>query len=209
MAGGGITKIRGITLSPDAEVYMPAEDTLLMIDALSELPSSLEGLNCLDVGTGTGILAIYMAKLGCYTVAADISIRAAHLARINSEMNGTYVEAVQGDLMSYFRDSSFHIITFNPPYIPEEIDSNIELSVAWAGGSNLGRELIDRFLEQLPRLLKEGGVSFLLNSSLNNPELTLRKIEELGMHGSIIKRLKLPFHELIVWKISRGRTGHL
>ncbi len=209
MAGGDITKIRGITLSLDAEVYTPAEDTLLMIDALSELSSSLNGLNCLDVGTGTGILAIYMAKLGCYTVAADISIRAVYLARINSMMNDTYVEAVQGDLMSYFKDNSFHLITFNPPYIPEEITSNIELSVAWAGGPNLGRELIDRFLEHLPKLLKEEGVSLLLNSSLNDPELTLRKIEELGMRGKIIKRLKLPFHELVVWKISRGRTGRL
>ncbi len=204
MAREDLIRVRGITLELDAEVYRPAEDSLLLLSAIESL-SDLSGLRCLDVGTGTGILAIKMALLGCDTVASDISDRAVRLALRNAHTNGVEIHVVQGNLSHHFREHSFDLVVFNPPYLPEEPDPTIELSISWSGGAR-GRKLIEGLLKDLPRILKERGRALILHASYNNPELTLKRVSKLGLKGEIIGRRKLPFHELLVVEIKSVRV---
>ncbi|MEM1521297.1 MAG: methyltransferase [Candidatus Korarchaeum sp.] len=198
MAEGGTWEVAGLRLLRAEGVYWPAEDSLLMLDAIRSL--KLEGSVCLDLGTGTGILAIEMAKKGCWTVASDLSPDSCLLARKNFSLNGVSIEIVQGNLTRHFRGLSFDLIAFNPPYLPLEGESE-----QWAGGE-LGRELIDIVLVDLPRLLKDGGAALMLHADFNYPELTIERAEALGMKANIIRRRKLAFHELMVLEVRKIRT---
>ncbi len=200
-------RLRDITLELDEEVYKPSDDSILMLDALDTLPP-LNDMTCLDVGTGSGVLAIKMAKMGCKTTGSDISLRSLMLASRNAIINGVSIEFVQGNLTHHFRDKSFNIVVFNPPYIPEEPKRDIELSIAWAGGID-GRRLIDGLITDLPRILKEKGISLILHASYNLPHKTIINASELGMVGKIIMRRKLAFHELLVVEVRNERAEHL
>ncbi|MDZ4256747.1 MAG: hypothetical protein U1C71_04005, partial [archaeon] len=68
-------------------------------------------------------------------------------------------------------------------------------------GGKKGREIIDAFLEKLADHLKPGGHCFLLQSSLNIPEMTEQKMKKLGMTGKIIATQKLFMEELQVWHL--------
>ncbi len=195
MAEGAKIRVRGLEIETHREVYMPAEDSLLMLDSV-DLWGDLRGLKCLDVGTGTGIVAIFMARKGCETFATDLTSESVELTRRNAELNGVDLHITQGDLMNHFRSSSFDVITFNPPYLPER-PSDVKLSISWAGGS-MGRELIDRFLSDLPRVIKEGGRAAILHADYNEPRLTLEWGRKRGFNSRILGRRKLAFHELIV-----------
>ena len=187
-----IWQVRGLKLLRDDQIYWPAEDSLLMLDALDP---DLSGKVCLDLGTGSGIVAIEMAKRGCCTVASDISQRSCLLASRNAELNGLEVHTVQGDMTRHFRDLAFDLIAFNPPYLPGRGDPR------WAGGRR-GRELIDALIDDLPRLMREKAL--ILHADFNLPELTLRKAEKMGLRAEICLRRKLAFHELMIVRISRA-----
>lgn len=70
----------------------------------------------LDVGTGSGFLALHMALKG-EVVATDVSPFAVRTAKRNAEVNGLKVDIVQCDLFEGLR-GVFDIIAFNPPYLP-------------------------------------------------------------------------------------------
>ncbi len=200
-------KLRDIVLELNEEVYNPSEDSLLMLTVLDEL-SLLNNMTCLDLGTGSGILAIKMAKMGCETVGSDISLKALELAHRNAIMNGVHMNLVQGNLTRHFRGNSFDIVVFNPPYIPEEPDPSIELSIAWAGGNREGRKLIDGLMSDLPRILRKGGLSLILHANYNKPHKTIELASKIGMKAKIVGRRKLAFHELLVVEIRNERAGH-
>lgn len=196
MAEGGIWEVAGIKLLRAKDVYWPAEDSLLMLDALRSL--ELRGRSCLDLGTGTGILAIEMAMKGCWTTASEISLDSCLLAKRNFLLNGVCVEVVRGSLTRHFRDLAFDLISFNPPYLPLKNESE-----QWAGGES-GRELIDALLTDLLRLLRSEGIALILHADFNDPELTIERAEVLGMRAAIVKRRRLAFHELMVVELRKN-----
>ncbi len=200
-------RLKDIVLELDEGVYKPAEDSLLLLDSIESL-GSLRRLKCLDVGTGTGIAAIYMARRGCETFATDITEESVELAYRNARINGVTLHVTQGDLMEHFRDSSFDIVTFNPPYLPES-PSDFGLSLSWAGGLR-GREVIDCFLSDLTRVLRKGGEALILHADYNEPHRTLKWGRERGFDVHIVGRRKLAFHELVVLELLRNvRAEHL
>ncbi len=187
-------EVRGIRLKVRDDVYDPAEDTLLLLDALED--QELRGKRCLDVGTGSGVIAIRLAKECEFTVAVDLLEAPALLAKENSKINGVYLEVVQGDVLTAFREGSFDVVTFNPPYLPEDPDPSSGITYSWAGGF-MGREPLDRFLADLPRVLKVGGLGLFLFSDLNDSEWVLRTCNK-KMVCEVVRRRKLSFHEIYV-----------
>lgn len=178
------------------EVYSPAEDSLLLLDSIDQL-DDLKGLRCLDVGTGTGVAAILMAKKGCETFATDLSAEAAELACRNAKINEVLIHVTVGNITYHFRDRTFDLITLNPPYLPESMSEDIKLSISWAGGIK-GREVIDLFLPEVLRILKHGGRSLILHADYNDPLFTMKWGEKRGLHSCIRARKKLAFHELVI-----------
>ena len=77
-------------LNFDENVYVPAEDSYLLADSLE----ISEGQSVLEIGTGSGIVAMYASRLTDNITVTDINFDACELARKNFEANG--IEGVDG-----------------------------------------------------------------------------------------------------------------
>ena len=146
-------------------VYSPAEDTFLIESAL---PDDLEGKNCLEIGTGSGYLSEVMAQRNPEkVVAVDINPEAVEEASERLE-DFENVEVFESDLFESV-DGVFDIIVFNPPYLPGEA-SEIGDEEIWSGGKE-GKEVTEKFLEEVRDYLSEDGEVFFIASSLSELEI--------------------------------------
>jgi release factor glutamine methyltransferase len=196
-----IIEIEGIKLKLHPEVYEPAEDSILLLKNLVNIKNK----EVLEIGVGTGLISIACAKKGAKkVVGVDINPYAVKLAKENAKLNNVDVLFFESDLFENV-NGKFDIILFNPPYLPTSEDDKIEsyLNYAFDGGKN-GREILDRFIDNLPKYLKKGGVAQILQSSLTGEKETINKLKSLGFKVEISARLKVPFEELMVinaWRL--------
>ena len=172
-------------------VYGIEEDSLFFSEYLYNLYKN--GFRCessLDLGTGSGILALYLSKISKKVFAVDISREALTIARENARMNGIdNITFRESDLFSSLKGMKFDLIVFNPPYLPCSPKNKEDLCIC--GGKNLG--IISKFLEEVRNHLKRKGFFLLLLSSLSMPERFIRKY-----NLKILARKKLFFEELLI-----------
>lgn len=164
-------------------VYVPAEDSFLLAENLAVKP----GDSVLEIGTGTGIVAMYASKITDNITVTDINFDAVELAEHNFKKNGIEnIEILFGNLFEPLENRKFDVILFNTPYLPTEngdvIDDN--LNYAFDGGLN-GRRVIDKFLNEVKNHLNDKGIVQIIQSSLSNNEETLKKLDELGFISEI------------------------
>jgi release factor glutamine methyltransferase len=182
----------------DREVYSPNDDSFLLGDCMRVD----EGSHVLDMGTGTGILAIKAVLLGASRVLAiDINPYASRCALKNIASNGLrcQVSVLTGNLFSPLRENAmFDVILFNPPYLQTNATEYEKgwLEKSWAGGRN-GRTLINKFVDYLPAHLRREGIVFILHPS-RGIKATIRRLRKIEMDVSIVAKKKLFFEELVV-----------
>jgi len=131
------------------DVYGPGEDSRLLLRAVEVRP----GERVLEVGTGTGYVALHAAKVAT-VVATDVNPHAVALARRNAIANRLPLAVVRCDQLRGLR-GPFDAIAFNPPYLIEEIGGDWAAR-AWQGGA-AGDDLILRFLREAAARLAPGG----------------------------------------------------
>lgn len=155
-----------------------------------------EGDQVLDVGTGSGIQAIFAASLARKVVATDINPKSILCAKINAKLNGVEnkVEARLGDLFSPIKSGEkFDLIIFNFPYLP--FDPKGALERAWCGGR--GRSVASRFLREVKRFLKEEGrLQMVYSSVAGDVEEFLKTLKSAGFNAKILAWRYLPFEKL-------------
>jgi release factor glutamine methyltransferase len=167
------------------EVLIPRPETELLVERglnwLLRLPGETR---VLDVGTGSGCIAISLAAgaLGCRAVATDLSMAALRIARENAEQHGVAprLALVQADLVHGLA-GSFDLVCANLPYLPtaDLPQWNVtrwEPRPALDGGAG-GTEIIRRLLPLLPGLLSADGVA-LLEIGAGQEERVLDSIEQ-------------------------------
>ncbi|USS40995.1 class I SAM-dependent methyltransferase [Thermococcus aggregans] len=188
---------QGLKIKLHPQVYEPAEDTFLLARNLKVK----EGDVALDVGIGTGIIALLMAKKARFVLGVDINPIAVELAKENAKLNG--IKNVEFRVSDLFQnvEGKFDIITFNAPYLPGEPEEPIDLALV--GGEN-GREVLDRFLEEFPDYLKEDGVVQIVQSSITGIEKTLKKLEAKGFRAEITAKERYFFEEIVVITAKRA-----
>jgi release factor glutamine methyltransferase len=193
----------GFQLATHPEVYAPAEDTSLMLRALRAFDIG-EGDGACDVGTGTGVVALAMARRGARVVAVDVNPHAARLARANAAANGLAdrIAVVRGSLLAPLR-GPFDLIVFNPPYLPVEGESRAELARAWEGGAG-GIGWAPLFVAGLHRALAPGGRALVLLSSLGDPRSFAELAVARGFLPEVVAEAKLPWELLQVFQVRRG-----
>jgi release factor glutamine methyltransferase len=147
-----------LVIDEDPEVYRPSDDSYLLLAAVSVQP----GERFLEVGTGTGLIAIHAAKL-TPAIATDVNASAVRLAQENARRHGVELGLVRCDLMSAFR-RPFDVVAFNPPYLEGRPEDNLDR--AWHGGDR-GAEIATRFLRDLPRVLSPRGRAYLVLTGTN------------------------------------------
>ncbi|VVC00501.1 putative S-adenosylmethionine-dependent methyltransferase [uncultured archaeon] len=175
--------------------YLPSDDSFLLAEA-TKVP---QGGTCLDMGCGPGTQSISMLMQGAAKViAADINEKALEAAKKNciSAGYGNKMECVKSDLFENV-DGNFDLIVFNPPYLPvnETEKKYIDLD-----GGKKGREVLDRFLEQMPGHLKKNGECYFLQTDINGTAKTEKALKSLGMEFEITARKRIFFEELIVYR---------
>jgi release factor glutamine methyltransferase len=153
----------------DPRVLIPRPETeILAEEAIAFLPAG--GL-ALDVGTGSGALAVVLAREvpGCRVIATDISRDALEVARTNASRHGVEdrIELLQGDLVDPLRGGQYEgrldIIVSNPPYVDpagtpadEEVARYEPGQAVYPPGDPL--EIYRRLVTESGRLLRPGGM---------------------------------------------------
>ncbi|MFK0157754.1 HemK2/MTQ2 family protein methyltransferase [Streptomyces sp. NPDC090499] len=185
-------------------VYRPQTDTGLLGRALrrERISSCTE---VLDLGTGSGALAVQAACLGARVTAVDISWRALAATWLNALLNGRMVCVRHGDLGCAVAGRRFDLVVTNPPYVPAPPADSPPRGPAraWDGGAD-GRLLIDRICATAPEVLRPDGRLLMVHSHLSGVQESLTRLREAGMRAEIVDRTRLPFGRVL-----RSRLGWL
>ena len=170
-------------IDTDDNVYVPAEDSYLLAENLQ----IKEGQSVLEIGTGSGIVAMYASRLTDKITVTDINFDACELARKNFRKNNIKnIEILWGNMFEVVGNRKFDVILFNTPYLPTEEDEVLDNTINYAfdGGLN-GRKVIDLFLNEVKNHLNDGGIVQMIQSSLSGNDETLSKLDELGFIAEI------------------------
>lgn len=179
----------------DGEVYEPAEDSGLVAGTVVDHVGPDQRV--LDVGTGTGYVAHRVAvETGATVVGSDVNPAACARAREAG------VDVVRGDLTAPFEAESFDVVVFNPPYLPTDPDNEWEgwLETALSGGPT-GREVIERFLGDVGRVLRPGGVVFLLVSTYTGVDQVVAAAGDRGFSIAARSDVSFPGETLTVLRL--------
>lgn len=139
----------------------------------------------LDVGTGSGALALLAAQNGAIATALDINPLAVETVRRNAAANGLSVFTCQSDLFDGWPPQFFEYILINPPYYPLSPKTGAEQ--AFYAGENL--EYFEKLFRQLPGYLQATSHVWMILSE----DCDLEKIQELA--GLYRFRLSIVFEQ--------------
>jgi release factor glutamine methyltransferase len=119
---------RRLTLKTDRRALIPRPETEIVVERALEHIRDERDPNVLDVGTGTGAIALAIADehAGARVTAIDASPEALALAQENRQLTGINgrVHLVEHDLTAGLGDSQFDLVVSNPPYVePEELET--------------------------------------------------------------------------------------
>ena len=153
---------RKLELISDARALIPRPETEGLIDLLLQ---RIRNGRVLDVGTGTGCIALSLLQEGRFdeVVALDRSVAALALAKLNCEFTGLRPILVQGDMCQPLRQRAFDALVSNPPYLTEaeyrDLDPSVadwEPELALVGGTD-GMSVSRRLLDEGRDALSPGG----------------------------------------------------
>ncbi len=151
-----------IKVGPGALIPRP-ETEVIMETLINDIPD-LSGKSVLDMGTGSGILALYIKKMckTCVVTACDLSAEALAIAKENARMLDLDITWVQSDMFQNFASGGFDIIMSNPPYIKSRDIMNLEPEVrdheprlALDGGDD-GLDFYRRFMPEAKDRMNTG-----------------------------------------------------
>lgn len=169
-------------------MYDTAEDSFLVKKHIKDYAKG----TVLDLGTGSGILAVEASRYAEKVIGVDIDQESVDYC--NYHHKG--IEFRKSDLYSDV-SGKFDLIIFNPPYLPEDKDEPMDSRRATTGGKH-GYEIIKDFLKQAKHHLKKDGKILLLFSSMTN----IDKVQELNDYDyKEIDRQHIFFEDLILYEL--------
>jgi release factor glutamine methyltransferase len=142
------------------DVLIPRPETEHLVEAALKRGAK----NVLDIGTGSGAIAVTLAlETETRVVGSDVSLAALRIARQNAQALGARVDFVGCDLGSAFAEGSFDMVVSNPPYVAGRDRASLQAEVrdhepelALFGGED-GLAVYRRLVPEAMRLLRAGG----------------------------------------------------
>jgi HemK-related putative methylase len=189
--------IDGVPLLVLPQVFNPVllRTGAFMARAVRGLPLG-GGASVLDLGTGSGVGAIFAARRGARVLAVDINEEAVRCARINALLNHVEdrVEVRHGDLLEPVRGERFDLVLFNPPFyrgLPRD-----KLDHAWRGP-----KVFERFAAGLAQVLTPDGYALLVLSSDGDCEELLAELTAHGFGHEVLQRKDLINETLAIYAV--------
>ncbi len=157
----------GMDLIVSPAVLIPRPETEHLIEAVLPLARAVEKRRIVDVGTGSGCIALALAKElpQAEIHATDISAAALEIARANAARHrlDRRIHFHHTDLLHGFEPGAFDLVVSNPPYVGESEEDQVQLEVrkfeprdaVFAGPTGL--EVIERLIPQAHTVLQAGG----------------------------------------------------
>jgi release factor glutamine methyltransferase len=161
----GMQEFYGLGFQVRPGVLIPRPETEHLVDAALERLPKQTPLSIVDVGTGSGILAVTLAKQlpMAQMTAVDLSADALVIARENAARHGVAgrIRFLESDLLVTLAGESFDAIVSNPPYIPanEVLETQVreyEPKQALFAGAD-GLDIYRRLIPQAHSALRPGG----------------------------------------------------
>ena len=143
-------------------VLIPRDDTQILVNRAIKIIKNNKIDKVLDVGTGSGIIAIELAKNTSSNIfASDISDDAINIATKNANLHNTNITFIKSDLFSDIGEK-FDFIVSNPPYIPLKEKETIQNEVKFEPDNalyakNNGLYFYEKIIEQSVRFLTPKG----------------------------------------------------
>ncbi|GGY08827.1 HemK2/MTQ2 family protein methyltransferase [Streptomyces tanashiensis] len=193
-------------------VYRPQADTWLLEEALSQEPMDAD-THVLDIGTGTGALALSAARTGARVEAVDVSWPAVVAAGLNAFRQRLPLRVMHGDFATCTQGRRFDVVLTNPPYVPSARTRppSHGAARAWDAGPD-GRRVIDRVCACAPALLRPGGVLLMVHSGMCDPPATVARLEAGGLSAEVTARASVPWGPVLrarrTWLQAQGLTEY-
>ena len=167
------------------DVLIPRQDTEILVENVINIANNIKNPTILDLCTGSGAIAVAIAKYVKNTqiYATDISQEALQIAKKNAEFNGVKnnIDFIQSNLFTKIKDKKFDIIVSNPPYIESNViktlpkDVQKEPRIALDGGKD-GLDFYRKISENAYKFLERQG--FLCLEIGCNQKQSVQKILE-------------------------------
>ena len=164
----GTAAFRDLVLRVDPRVLIPRPETEVLVQEVLDWTRGRDDLSAVDVGTGSGAIALALATEGAFArvVALDAQADALAAARENHAFAApdAPVEFRHGDLLAPVRGEAFDVVVSNPPYVGEEERASLDPEVRdWEPATALfagvgGLDVIRRLVPQAAEALNPGGL---------------------------------------------------
>lgn len=150
----------------DENVLIPRQDTETLVEEVIEIAKKINAKKILDLCTGSGAIAISLAKYlpNTQMTALDISSKALEVAKLNAKTNNveSQITFVESNLLENLPKEKYDIIVSNPPYIKQDIIKELDREVqkephiALDGGKD-GLDFYRKIIDSGYEYLKYGG----------------------------------------------------
>ena len=211
----GSAAFRSLTLHVDERVLIPRPETELLVDIVLEMRGGQRGGLAIDVGTGSGCIALSLAVEGNFdrVIATDVSLDALVVARLNAVRCATLMmapmEFMHGSLLSPFLNSRHPdspkpaLIVSNPPYIafseasalPANVRNWEPFTALFSGGEGL--HVTQQLIRQAGDALESAGI-LALEVDARRASLVAELIAQDGRFDNVAMRLDLTGRERFV-----------
>ena len=184
-----------ILVLPDVLNPVVFRSGILLAETIAALPSRAAAPSrALDMGTGSGIGALALARAGHSVVAVDVNPEAVRCTRINALLNRLEerVDVREGNLFEPVPGERFDVVAFNPPFF-EGTPTDLH-DAAWRGTG-----VFERFAAELPGHLAPGGLALVLLSSHGDEEKQCAALRAAGLEVSVHARRDYVSEVLTIW----------
>jgi len=182
----GEREFYSMLLKTTPDTLVPRPETEMLVDRLLQLVDDIERPEVLELGTGTGAIALALKKHApqCRVIATDASPAALDVAIANATAHELDIEFLQSDWYQALSVRSFDIIASNPPYIAShdpylrQGDLPAEPQMALCSGDS-GLEALQTIITGAPGFLRPGG-SIVLEHGYDQQQPVVELLQSTG-----------------------------